>query len=32
MNTIVQYRSNTLIGVVILLAAVPVYFLWNRKP
>ncbi|MFI5253458.1 MAG: APC family permease [Bacteroidota bacterium] len=30
-NTIIQYPQNTIIGVVIMLAGIPVYYLWQRK-
>ena len=31
-NTVFRYPSNTIIGLCILLAGVPVYFLWKRSP
>jgi APA family basic amino acid/polyamine antiporter len=30
-NTVFQYPRNTLIGLVILLAGIPAYFLWQRR-
>ena len=30
-NTIIRYPANTIIGVVILLAGIPVYFLWRNR-
>jgi APA family basic amino acid/polyamine antiporter len=30
-NTIIKYPANTIIGVVILLAGIPVYFLWRKR-
>jgi APA family basic amino acid/polyamine antiporter len=30
-NTVYQYPQNTLIGLAILLAGIPVYFLWQRR-
>jgi basic amino acid/polyamine antiporter, APA family len=31
-NTVYSYPANTAIGLAILLAGVPVYFLWRRRP
>jgi APA family basic amino acid/polyamine antiporter len=30
-NTIIKYPANTIIGVVILLAGIPVYFFWRKR-
>jgi APA family basic amino acid/polyamine antiporter len=30
-NTIYKYPANSLIGLAIMLAGIPVYFLWRRK-
>jgi basic amino acid/polyamine antiporter, APA family len=30
-NTIWRYPENTLVGMLILLAGVPIYFLWRRQ-
>ena len=31
-NTVYSYPANTVIGLAILLAGVPVYFLWRKRP
>jgi APA family basic amino acid/polyamine antiporter len=31
-NTVFKYPDNSLIGIVILLTGVPVYFLWKKRP
>ena len=30
-NTVIRYPSNTLIGMIILIAGVPAYFFWSRR-
>jgi basic amino acid/polyamine antiporter, APA family len=30
-NTVYRYPSNTLLGLVILLAGIPVFFFWRRR-
>ncbi len=30
-NTVYKYPANTVIGLIIMLAGVPVYYLWNRR-
>jgi APA family basic amino acid/polyamine antiporter len=30
-NTVYKYPANSLVGLAIMLAGIPVYFLWRRK-